>query len=708
MKQQKSRKKQTLKHTVTQKNKKLEDSFLVDIKEESLEKESSKLSKLNKNEDGKVSRKVASGKSTTKKDTKQKKTQTRRTKENVKIKPTTKKLLEAQTETISKPVLKIVIKDGLSPQEISNLTNQPVSKVITECMKLGVIVSATQKIKDSDTLILVFSELGYEIEFIEEKFSEEILKESEEKSVALKEEQVPVITKEKKVIPQIIPEGYVKKIPVVTIMGHVDHGKTTLLDTIRKSNIVSQEYGAITQHIGAYKVKTPQGEITFIDTPGHEAFSSIRARGAKVTDIVVIVVAGDEGIMPQTIESINHAKSANVPIIVAINKIDLPQCNSNKVKQQFADKGFIPTEWGGDTDFVEISARNNINIDKLLETILLKSELMQLYVPINIPCEATVIETKLDRKRGYVATVIVSKGKLKIGDNFVCANSYGKVRAMFDDKGDKITELLPGEPAEILGFEIPTTAGDILKVVKDEKEAKKLFEEIQERQKIEASKIKRRLTIQDIISGKSKILSIVLKGDTQGSIEAIQKMLNSVAEEVKQNPDLPELKIVHSSVGEITESDVLLASASNAVIIGFNIRPNAQALKSAKHEGIEIKTYRIVYELVDDIKKILQRLEIKQQIEEFLGRARVKKVFEIPKVGKVAGCIIEEGKMVRNAKVRVLRDSVIVSETKINSLKHFKEDVKEVLQGYECGIGLENFQDLKENDIIECYQIVEK
>lgn len=701
MKQQKNKKKQASQQSIHNQDKKIEL--------ENKAKESQKKSKVSKTE-----KKLSSDKKVTEKKRQKKVTVHKASQKTLEVKKTKK----VKQKVISKPILKIQLKDGLSPQEISSLTNHPISKIITEFIKLGIIVSATQKVKDTDALILVFSELGYEVEFLEEtaeeiKPKEEYVSEIKEVIVPHKEvsvekkEEISVVKKEK-IGQETIPEGYVKKIPVVTIMGHVDHGKTTLLDTIRKSNIVAQEYGAITQHIGAYKVKTLNGEITFIDTPGHEAFSAIRVRGAKVTDIVVIVVAGDEGIMPQTIEAINHAKSANVPIIVAINKIDLPQCNPNKVKQQFADKGFIPTEWGGNTEFVEISARNNINIDKLLETILFQAELMHLYVPIDIPCEATVIETKLDRKIGYIATVIVSKGKLKVGDSFVCSNSYGKIRAMFNDKQERIEELFPGEPAEILGFEVQTTAGDILKVVKDEREAKKIFEEIQEKQKIEASKVKRHLTIQDIISGKSKVLSIVLKGDTQGSIEAIQKMLNSVAEEIKQNPDLPELKIVHSNVGEITESDVLLATASNAVIIGFNVRPNSQALKSAKHKGIEIKTYRIIYELVDDVKKILQRLEIKQQLEEFLGRARIKKVFEIPKVGKVAGCIVEDGKILRNAKVRILRDNVIISETKINSLKHFKEDVKEVLQGYECGIGLENFQDIKENDVIECYQVVEK
>jgi translation initiation factor IF-2 len=628
-----------------------------------------------------------------------------------------KKVRIKEEVVITKPTIKLQLKDGITPQEIAQNIQQPVSKVITEFMKLGMIVSATQKVTDKDAIILVCSELGYEIEFEETQQPSSFTETTSVSTTTIPTVEEVIhekpITVEKKVVEKkleekIIPEGYVKKVPVVTIMGHVDHGKTTLLDTIRKSNIAAKEYGAITQYIGAYKVKTPHGDITFIDTPGHEAFSAIRARGAKVTDIVVIVVAGDEGVMPQTIESINHAKAASVPIIVAINKIDLPQCNVNKVKQQFSGLGFIPSDWGGHTEFVDISARNNINIDKLLDAILLQAELMELYVPINVPAEATVIETKVDKKRGYVATVIVSKGKLKIGDSFVCGNSYGKVRAMFDDKGEKLQELLPGEPAEILGFEFPTTAGDILKVVKDEKEAKKIFEEIQEGQKIEAAKIRRHLSIQDIISGRGNVLSVVLKGDTQGSIEAIQKMLVPLIEEVKKNPDLPELKIIHSNVGEITESDVLLASASDAVIIGFNVRPNTQALKSAKQEGIEIRTYRLIYELFDDIKNILQRAEIKQKIEEFLGRARVKKVFNVPKIGKVAGCIVEEGKIVRNAMVRVLRDNVIISETKINSLKHFKEDVKEIQQGYECGIGLENFQDIKENDVIECFQIIEK
>ncbi|MCX7715802.1 MAG: translation initiation factor IF-2, partial [Endomicrobia bacterium] len=352
--------------------------------------------------------------------------------------------------------------------------------------------------------------------------------------------------------------------------------------------------------------------------------------------------------------------------------------------------------------------KNNINIDTLLETILQLSNSMELYVPVDVLCEATVIETKLDDKRGFVATVIVNKGKLTTGESFVCGYSYGKVRAMFNERGQRIMELLPGEPAEIIGFEAPATAGDLLKVVPTEKEARRIYEELERERKLIASKTKAYKTIEDVISGKTNTFSLIIKTDTQGSSEAIQKMLSYLSEEVKNNPNLPQLKVVNVSVGEISESDVLLATASNALIIGFNVRPNTQALKRAKIDGVEIKTYRIIYELIEDIKNILFRLEIKQEVEEVLGRARVKKVFDISKVGKVAGCVVETGKILRNAKVRLLRDNRIIVETKIKSLKQFKEDVKEVQQGYECGICLENFQDIKENDVIECYQLVSK
>ena len=598
--------------------------------------------------------------------------------------------------------------DGISPKEIAEKIEKDVSEIISFLISLHVFVSADQKITDHDVIELTLLHYGYKPRFKEkvEERSQEVLESQQTivvEEVKKEEKKIEVPVKKKE-----IPPNWVKKVPVVTVMGHVDHGKTTLLDTIRKTNVALEEAGAITQHIGAYKVSTPHGEITFIDTPGHEAFSAIRARGAKVTDIVVLVVAGDEGVMPQTIESINHAKSANVPIIVAINKIDLPQCNPNAVKQQFASMNMSPKEWGGDIEFVEISARNNINIDKLLETILLQAEMLELYVPLDVPAEATVIETKLDPKRGFIATVIVNKGKLKIGDSFVCGLSYGKIRAMFNDRGERIVELYPGEPAEILGFEKPCIAGDTLQVVKNEKEAKRIYEELEYEQKLAAAKKKAFKPIEELISGRSNVLSLVVKTDTQGSLEAIQKMINQLKEEIKNNPNLPELKLVHAAVGEISESDVLLAATSKAVIVGFNVRPNIQALKRAENNSVEIKTYRIIYELIDEIKKIIYRMEVKQKVEEFLGRAVVKRVFDISKVGKIAGCIVEEGKIVRNANVRILRDNIIIADTKISSLKHFKEDVKEVQQGYECGIRFENFQDFKENDVIECYQIVEK
>ncbi len=606
------------------------------------------------------------------------------------------------------PKIKLVLKDGISPQEIAEKINKPVSQIITELMKLGVIVSATQKITDSDTIELLFSSFGYEVE-ISTVIKEEpvvVPEVSKPTTSQIPTTHTPVYVKKPETKPEKTQGVWVKKIPVVTVMGHVDHGKTTLLDTIRKTNIVATEFGQITQHIGAYKVKTSHGEITFIDTPGHAAFSSLRARGAKVTDIVVLVVAGDEGVMPQTLEAIDHIKFANVPFIVAVNKIDLPTCNVQKVKQQFSQMGFIPRDWGGEIEFVEISARNNINIDKLLDTILFTAEMMDLQARIDIPSESTVIETKLDPKRGSVATVICSKGKLKIGDSFICNSSYGKVRAMFSWTGERINELLPGEPAEILGFAVAPTAGDIIRVVENEKVAKEIFEEQQEQKKLAASKIKRTVSFEDILSAKERVVSLVIKTDTQGSAEAIKKMLSQISEELKNNPNMPELRIVHIGIGEISDTDVLLASASKSVVVGFNVRPATQTIKTAKQEAVEIRTYRIIYELIDDIRKILQQMEIKPQREEVVGRALVKKVFNISKVGRIAGCVVEEGKVVRNIKARVLRDNVIIAETKISSLKHFKEDVKEVLKGYECGIGLENFTDIKENDVIECYQII--
>lgn len=606
--------------------------------------------------------------------------------------------IEVHPEVIpTKKKISIDISKGLTPKEISDITNIPVSNIVATLMKLGSIVSATQKITDPDTIEILLSELGFEIEHISQPAQVE--KEVLYKQPSQKVEELEATQK-------VEGKVFIKKVPVVTIMGHVDHGKTTLLDTIRKSNIAANEYGFITQHIGAYKVKTPNGDITFIDTPGHEAFSSLRARGTSVTDIVIIVVAGDEGVMPQTVEAINHAKLAKVPIIVAVNKMDLAGFNSQKVRQQFSEYGILAHDWGGDVEFVEISARNNINIDKLLETVLLQAEVMELKAAEDVPGRGVVIETKLDSKRGSVATVIVMEGKLKIGDSFVVGTTWGKIRAMISDTGERLEEVLPGEPTEIIGFEELPKSGDVLVVVSDERQARKFAELEKEKGKKNISQQKKKLSFEDIISGKSKVLSLVIKTDAQGSMEAIKKMLDKMAQQAAENPEAAELKVVHYGVGEITESDVLLSSAGNSIIVGFNVRPTTQAIKLAKHEGVEIKTYRTIYDLSDEVEKILKGLEVKKEREEFLGRALVRKVFNISKVGKVAGCFVEEGKIVRNAKVRLLRDNVIIAETKISSLKRFKEDVKEVEKGYECGIGLENVNDIRENDVIESYQIV--
>ncbi len=615
-------------------------------------------------------------------------------------KPVVQKQELPKTEVKEKQKIKIDFGTGLSAQEISEIIKHPVSEIVTTLMRLGSIVSATQKIVDVDTVEILLSELGFEAEII--KYNQEIkdLKEEEKKV-----KPIDVSKTKERVVPEVEGKIFVKKIPVVTIMGHVDHGKTTLLDTIRRSNLVEKEYGFITQHIGAYKVKTAHGDITFIDTPGHEAFSSLRSRGTSVTDIVVLVVSGDEGVMPQTIESINHAKLAKVAIIVAVNKMDLAGFNLQKVKQQLSDYGIVSTDWGGQVEFIEISARNNINIDKILDAILLQAEIMDLKSPIDVPAEGTIIETKLDPKRGNTATVIILKGKLKLGDSFVVGVTYGKVKAIISDTGERLTELNPGEPGEIMGFVSLPQPGDILICVKDEREAKKYAELEQAKVKKSSIEQRRKLSFEDIVSGKSKILSLVIKTDTQGSLEAIKKMLDGISKETKDNSDV-ELRIIHTGVGEIKETDVLLSSAGNSIIIGFNIRPTTQAIKVAKHEGVEIKTYRTVYELTDDIKNILKGMEVKKEREEFLGRALVKKVFNITKFGKVAGCVVEDGKIVRNAKVRVLRDNIIIAETKISSLKRFKEDVKEVEKGYECGIGLENLNDIKENDVVESYQMV--
>jgi len=478
--------------------------------------------------------------------------------------------------------------------------------------------------------------------------------------------------------------------PVVVVMGHVDHGKTTLLDAIRQTKVAEKEYGGITQHIGASMVEHNGRKIVFLDTPGHEAFTALRARGAQVTDIAVLVVAADDGVMPQTVEAINHAKAANVPIIVAINKIDKPDANPERVKQQLSEYGLIPEEWGGDTIMVPISAMRKQGIDQLLEMILLMADVLELKADPDKPAKGTIIETRIDKGKGPVATVIIQEGTLKLRDIFVAGDVMGRVRTMVDDKGRSLKEAYPSWPVEISGFEELPQAGDILEVVPNEAVAKEILEE--RKKKKEKSNI-------EVVGLGEKVLPLIVKADTQGSLEAILQTIDKLPTE-----DIT-VKIIHSGVGGITESDVMLASASKGMIIGFNVRPDSRAQEAITKEKVIAKTYRIIYEIIDDLQNYIKGLKAPQIKEVIIGRGEVKATFNVPKVGTVAGVYVREGKIQRNAKVRLIRDGVVIYDGKIASLKRFKEDVTEVLTNFECGVGLENFGDIKPGDILEVYTV---
>lgn len=495
-------------------------------------------------------------------------------------------------------------------------------------------------------------------------------------------------------------EDHVHRPPVVTIMGHVDHGKTTLLDAIRKSNVIEKEAGGITQHIGAYKVSHEKGVVAFLDTPGHEAFSAMRARGAKVTDIVVLVVAADDGLMPQTIEAIHHAQAANVPIIVAINKIDIPNINLEKIKKDLSEHNLVPEEWGGQTIYAEVSAKKKIGLDSLMEMILLQAEIMELRGNPKLKGRGTIIESKLDKGRGPVVTVIVQKGVLNNGDSFIAGPAYGKIRAMLNDKGKKINHAGVSIPVEITGLSSVPMAGDFFVVVENEKKARQIA--LTRQQKLKEQSLKQaisRITLEDlrhqIDEGKIEELNVVIKTDVDGSVQAISDSLKKIG------TDEVRIKIIHGSVGGITESDVLLAAASNAVIIGFNVRPTEKAAVLADYEKVEMKLYSVIYNIIADIKAALEGLLKPDLVEKRLGRAEVREVISVPKVGFVCGCYVLEGDIKRSFEARLVRDSVVIYEGRIASLRRFKDDVKEVQSGFECGIILENFQDVKQGDIIE-------
>ena len=573
------------------------------------------------------------------------------------------------------------LQEGTTVKEFAELISVKLSDVIKKFMELGYMPTINQPV-DPDAALLIADGFGVKLELS-----------------AIEEDTVDVEAPED--ISTLLPRP-----PVITIMGHVDHGKTSLLDAIRETKVTESEAGGITQHIGAYKVNLSGKNIVFLDTPGHEAFTSMRARGAKVTDIVVLVVAADDGVMPQTVEAINHAKAANVPIVVAINKIDKPEANISKVKNELSEKGIISEEWGGHNIFVEVSAKKRIGLENLLEMILLQSDMMELKANPDKPARGTIIEAKLDKGRGPVASVLVQSGTLRIGDAFLAGSHAGKVRALIDDTGKRITEAGPSTPVEVIGFSDVPSSGDIFTVVEDEKRARQIALSRQQKQKIAEIAKTKKLTLDELYAkikeGEIRELYIIIKGDVQGSVEAMKDALENIA-----HPQV-KVKVIHSSVGGINESDVMLATASSAIIIGFNIRPDLKASQIAEKEGVDIRLYNVIYEAIEDVKKALEGLLEPTLREKILGRAEVRQIFPISRIGTVAGCYVLDGFMSRTSDgLRIIRDNIVVYEGKISSLKRFKEDVKEAQTGYECGIMIENFNDLKVGDIIENY-IIEK
>ena len=572
----------------------------------------------------------------------------------------------------------IEIGDTITVKELCEKLGKPANDVIKNLIFLGVMAGVNQEIDFATA------------EKLCEKY--EVLVEKKENEVELEafEEDTDVVE-----------ENLVKRPPIVTIMGHVDHGKTSLLDAIRHAKVTASEAGGITQHIGAYTVSLNGEKITFLDTPGHEAFTAMRARGAQVTDIVILVVAADDGIMPQTKEAINHCKAANVPMIVAINKIDRPGANIDRVKQELTEHGLVSEDWGGDTICVPVSAKTGENLESLLEMVLLTAEMQELTADPNRKAKGTVIEAKLDKGRGSVASLLIHNGTLNVGDSILVGSTYGRIRAMFDDRGKKIKSAGPSIPVEILGLSEVPAAGDRFIVCKDEKTARNMAELRKQKIKADSHQASNRVSLEDLYSqiqeGKVKELAIVVKADVQGSVEAIRQSLE------KLSTDDVKVRVIHGAVGAITETDVTLAAASNALVIGFNVRPDGNATVQAEKENIEIKTYRIIYDAIEDVKSAMIGMLEPEYKEVVNGKAEVRMTYKISNVGTIAGCYVTDGKIVRNSEIRVIRDGIVIFESTLASLKRFKDDAKEVAKGYECGLSVEKFNDLKEGDVIESF-----
>ncbi len=611
--------------------------------------------------------------------------QVRRTPRKLRAKPK-KKAKPEKVKVVKEPVAEVEEKTNVirwdettSVKDVAERLNVPVNSMILKFMELGSMVTVNQPV-DADTLALIADEYEYEVEKVSLETDETLLEEVQDN-----------------------PENLVPRPPVVTIMGHVDHGKTSLLDVIREANVVGEEAGGITQHIGAYMVQSGDKKITFIDTPGHEAFTSMRARGAKVTDIVVLVVAADDGVMPQTVEAIHHATAANVPIVVAVNKIDKPDAQPDRVKQQLSEHNLMPEDWGGKTIFVDVSAKMKTGIDNLLEMILLQAEILELKADPDRLARGVIVEARLDKSRGPVATVLIQTGTIRGGDPFVSGVYAGKVRAMQNSLGKKVLAAGPSMPVELIGLEGVPMAGDTFIAVEEERKARQVGLIRSARMREAMLSKGQRVTLDDLFqqiqTGVVKELPIIIKGDVQGSVEALSDTLERLS------TSAVELKVIHGSVGGITETDVNLASASNAIIIGFNVRPEPKAAALAEAEQVDVRLYNVIYDASQDVRKAMEGLLEPLLKERILGRVEIREIFSVSRIGNIAGCYVLDGTVERSAQIRLIRDNVVVYEGKIASLKRFKDDVKEVAAGFECGIDIENFNDIKVKDIIEFYTI---
>jgi translation initiation factor IF-2 len=577
----------------------------------------------------------------------------------------------------SLPALKLV--HGSTPQDVADKTGRGVAEVVKTLLSLGDMATASQSLSD-DALGLLATELGYEAEV-----------------VGVDEEEEP---------DEEVDESRLEpRAPVVTIMGHVDHGKTLLLDAIRRTDVVSQEFGGITQHIGAYQVHTNGREVTFIDTPGHEAFTAMRARGAQVTDIAVLVVAADDGVKPQTIEALDHARAAGVQVLVAVNKIDKPEADPTRVRQQLVEQGLVPSEWGGTVEFVDVSAKARTNLDNLLDTILLVADLEELKGDPVGRARGVVLEAHLDKGRGPVASVLVQRGTLDVGDTVVSGTSWAKIRAMLDENGQQVKQAGPSKPVQILGWSATPNAGDDIREVEDERGARHIVQEREAKVRAAEMVTTRPPTLQELMAQAERDevpeLNLIVKADVQGSIGALVDAL------AKLPQDEVRINVIRSAAGAITESDINLALTSRAIVVGFNVRPDVQARDLAEKEGVDVRLYRVIYDAIDDIRSALGGMLKPEERETQLGRAEVRAVFRVPKVGLVAGSYVLEGTIIRNARARVIRDGVVAYDGRIGSLRRFKDDVREVSEGFECGIGIANFNDVKEGDIIEAYEVRE-